>query len=341
MTVSRALRDAPKVSVKRRAEIKALAQKLGYKPDPMLSALSAYRDTKKPIIVRSCLAWFNQWENPTELRSLREFDAYWRGAEEAADKLGCRLEEFRWPYGKSGVRLQSILETRGVRGILLPPHRNGLNLPDFNWELFSIIRFGSSVLTPRVHIITSDQSHCARLAYQKAHEKGYRRIGYISDRLLERNTLGHFREGYLNAQEELALKKDHLQPLLLDQNASERTPLLLHTWLRSQRPEAVITTAGYLRESLVALGVKTPSDLAVAGVSLLDCNFDSGVDQNSFEIGRVAVNTLCDLIFKNERGPPPYVRRILVEGSWSDGSSLPDKMPLVKKSPPCLPNFSP
>jgi len=47
------------------------------------------------------------------------------------------------------------------------------------------------------------------------------------------------------------------------------------------------------------------------------------VDQNSYETGGVAMRTLAGLIHQNERGIPQYCRRILVEGRWIDGASLP------------------
>lgn len=324
VAVSLALRDSPRVSEKRRKEVKAVAEKLGYRPDPMLASLVAYRQGKRPMEIRSCLAWINQWDQPEDLRSHKEFDHYWRGACEAAEKLGYRLEEFRWPSGKSGRRLQAILQTRGVRGLLLPPHRNGMDLPDFDWSQFSIVRFGASVATIRAHTVTSDQAHCARLAYEKAVEHGYRRIGYVSAERLEKNTRGHFREGYLNAQEELAPDRVHLDTLLLGPDKSKQAARLKR-WLQLQKPDAIITPAEEMRGLIDELGLRIPEDVAVATTSVLDGRFDAGSDQNSHEIGRVAVSTLASLILENQRGIPAYRRRILVEGRWVDGKSLPPK----------------
>jgi DNA-binding LacI/PurR family transcriptional regulator len=323
VAVSLALRDSPRVSVARRAEVKAMADKLGYRPDPMLASLVAYRQSKRPAEIRSCLGWINQWEQPEALRSYKEFDHYWLGASEAAEKLGYRLEEFRWPKGKSGKRLQTILQTRGVRGLLIPPHRDGMELADFDWDQFSLVRFGASVPL-RAHTVTSDQAHCSRLAYEKAHELGYRRIGYVSDERFEKNTRGHFREGYLNAQEELAPRRQHLDTLMFGANPRAQQAELL-TWLQRQKPDALITTTPPLRSLVIGLGLRIPEDIAVATTSVLDGNFDTGSDQNSHEIGRVAVSTLASLILENQRGLPVYQRRILVEGRWVDGASMPGR----------------
>jgi DNA-binding LacI/PurR family transcriptional regulator len=318
VAVSLALRGSQRVSAARRDEVKAMAEKLGYRPDPMLASLVAYRQGKRPAEVRSCLGWINQWDQPEKLRSFKEFDRYWVGASEAAEKLGYRLEEFRWPMGKSGKRLQSILQTRSVRGLLIPPHRDGMNLPDFDWSQFSLVRFGSSVTNLRAHTITSDQSHCSRLAYEKLKELGHTRIGYVSDELFENNTKGHFREGYLNAQEELSPRRGHLDILMLNPDPHFQSKAVL-AWIKKQKPDAIVTSSSTLHGLLDGLGIRVPGDIVVATTSVLDGNFDMGADQNSYEIGRVAVSTLASLIIENERGIPTYQRRILVEGRWVAG----------------------
>ncbi len=193
-TVALALRDSPMLNAETKRRVKELAESMGYRPDPMLASLVAYRQGKRGAGIQASLAWINQWETPEDLRFYKEFDNYWLGAAEAASRLGYRLEEFRWPHGKSGKRLQTILQTRGVRGILIPPHRDGLDLSGFDWSQFSLVKFGASVMTVRAHEVTSDQGHCSRLAYVKAAELGYRRIGYVSDIRFEHNTRGHFRD---------------------------------------------------------------------------------------------------------------------------------------------------
>src|SRR6266498_1980185 len=95
-TVSLALRNHPSISEKRRAQVKRVAGEMGYAPDPHLAALAAYRRANAPAEIRSAIAWINHWEQPEQLRKLREFDLYWRGAVEAARRFGYNLEEIRW-----------------------------------------------------------------------------------------------------------------------------------------------------------------------------------------------------------------------------------------------------
>lgn len=330
VTVSLALRGDARVSVARRTEVTAVAQRLGYRPDPMLASLSAYRQSKRPVTIRSTIAWLNQWRDPRALRKFGEFAAYWNGAAAAAEKLGYRLEEFALGKDLSGPRLGKILFTRNVRGLLIPPHRDGLVLPDFDWSPFSIVRLGLSVPHPRAHIVTSDQANCAGMAFGKARELGYRRIGYVSSRHFDLNTGGNFRAGYLGAQDAALPERERLAPLYLQDGLVLKDALQLRRWLNKVKPDAIITTLGHLPPLLAEIGYEVPRDLAVATLSMLDGNFDSGVDQNSEEIGHVALSTLASLIHQNERGIPQYCRRILVEGRWVQGASLPDRAVIAK-----------
>ena len=60
-TVSLALRNHPSVSAEVRDRIVALAEKLGYRPDPMLSSLVAYRSYLQSASFQGVLAWVISW----------------------------------------------------------------------------------------------------------------------------------------------------------------------------------------------------------------------------------------------------------------------------------------
>lgn len=323
MAVSLALRDDPRVSEARRLEIRAKAEQLGYRPDPMLSSLAAYRNTRRATTVRATVAWLNQWAEPRALRRLREFDAYWRGAAATAEQLGYRLEEFVIGPEISPERVETILAARGVRGLLIPPHHQGLQLPGFGWHAYSVVRFGYSMPEPRTHVVANDQMSSGRLAYEQVRARGYRRIGFVTSERFDQNTSGNFRAGFLVAQDAARESCRVLAPFYLAEAVETTEVSRLRDWLKSATPDAVITTHPALRRLLGELGVRVPDDLAVATTSVLDGNFNAGIDQNCAEIGSVAMRTLAGLIHQNERGIPQLCRRVLVESRWVDGTSLP------------------
>src|ERR1700710_1982102 len=91
-TISLCLRNHHSIPLKRREQVRRVATEMGYRPDPMLSSLAAYRNRNRPVTVQSAIAWINHWEQPEQLRKFREFDLYWRGAASAAELLGYHLD---------------------------------------------------------------------------------------------------------------------------------------------------------------------------------------------------------------------------------------------------------
>jgi len=316
-TVSLALRNHPRISPAMRKQIQDKALEMGYQPDPMLTILAHYRHGRTQSNVQAAIAWINCWAIPKELRNFREFDGYWQGASEAAQKFGYRLEEFIVDKNMPLSRLEKILITRNIKGILLPPHQASPDWKDFNWNHFSVVRLGRSVQRPEMHVVTADQMANTMLAVRKILEKGYKRIGYVGDK----RPMRAFSAGFMQVQLELP-QKLRIPPLLLTEGASENTRLLIK-WITRYKPQAVIADLGDVPGLLRAAGLRTPQDIPLVGLSHLDGNISAGIDQHPIEIGRVATLTVISLINDFAEGIPTIFRQILVEGSWVDGPSLP------------------
>ncbi|HEX9045900.1 MAG TPA: LacI family DNA-binding transcriptional regulator [Verrucomicrobiae bacterium] len=316
-TVSRALRNDAELARATREKINRTALKMGYKPDPMLKALAHYRRSKINLPIAAELAWFNHWPNPDKLRTYKEFNFYWEGAFAEAERSGFRLEEFRLKDARL-ERLQGILRARGIRGILLPPH--GDFAPDyhqFDWEDFCIVRFGYSISYPPAHVVSSDQLTDGIIAYENMFKQGYRRIGLVTSYKM----LTRFSAGYMFSQ--MRCNPSVNVPVLTFYEEQPReNKVLLKRWLKTHKPDAILTDVAELRKLLSEIGRKVPGDVGLAALSVLDGNADAGINQNSYEIGRIAVQLLISLINHNELGVPKICREVLVKGSWVDGSTL-------------------
>lgn len=321
--VSLAIKNSPRVSEGMRQKIQNTIQEMGYEPDAMLSALCHYRRSKNSNAINAELAWINGWPVPQKLRSFREFELYWEGAFEEAKRCGFRLEEFSLKECESFARLEKILRARNIRGILIPPH-GALDLKwgEFRWDDFCIVRFGHSVPKPRAHLVTSDQLTDGMIAFENIWSKGYRRIAYVTTR--DTAVKGaRFSAGFLQGQLKVRARAQ-LRPLLLsdEKNPAEDREQLA-TWLRKARPDAILTDIQYLHGLLTKCGYHVPEDIGLAVTSVLDGNAKAGIDQNSRESGKAAVQLLISLINHNERGVPGICRELLIEGRWVDGDTLP------------------
>ena len=331
-TVSMALRGSYRVSAVRRREIQRVAREMGYVPDPFLSGLAAHSRERLPVKNHGVLAWVNHWEDPRHLLQFKEFQGYWQGASQAATRFGYRVDEVRWERDCSPKRFERILLTRGIEGVLIPPHHDLLDWGDFDRNRFSVIRFGLSVQNPDSNQVTSDVFRATVMAVTKMHEYGYRRIGYTVNEEFNQRLGGIFLSGFFHAQTRLNLKKP-LPPLLtflktrtLDETTRQRAAL--QQWLKRYRPDALLTADGEVPGMIRELGHRIPQDIAVAGTSVLDIpGIDAGIDQQPEAIGRIAIETLVKQINVSERGEPRDPCRILVESRWQDGNSLPPKRP--------------
>jgi LacI family transcriptional regulator len=319
-TVSMALRNDPRISLSRRQEVQKTAQRMGYHPNPAATALAHHKQASTVKPVQAALAWLNFWPDPGALRKHREFDLYWQGAKITAEKFGYRLEEFVCNEHMSVERLEKILVSRGIEGILLPPHTAHPDWEHFHWELFSIVRFGRSITTPKVLVVTADQVANIMLAFQQIRELGYERIGFVAEPAYKKWHL--FEAGYLMAQQSVPIKRrlpifrvERGNPLLTSQEKLER-------WLKKENPDAVLTTISETHEMLAAAGLRVPEDIGLAAMSVLDGNADTGIYQNSEEIGRTAALSLISLIHDHDRGPSALQRELLVKGRWVNGSML-------------------
>lgn len=323
VTVSLALRGAPQISKARCKQIEEKAREMGYRPNPMATALGQLRFTGKARAVAAELAWITYREDAEDIRRFKEFHLYWEGASQTAKWYGYNLEEFVYNQNFTLARLEKVLLARGVHGILIPPHPK---LPpkwdSFNWDHFSTVRFGHSISRPRVHVVTSDQLSNSLLAFTKMQSKGYKRIGYVST---QANSTRH-KAGVLMAQSNLN-PKDQISPLIFatEKNTPEDQSKLGH-WLKKTKPEAILTDVAGVPRMLKLAGYDVPEDLGLAVFSILDGNADAGIYQNPEEIGKAAVEMLISLINHNHIGVPKICRELLIEGEWVDGTTLPPRL---------------
>ena len=76
-----------------------------------------------------------------------------------------------------------------------------------------------------------------------------------------------------------------------------------------------------------------PKHLQAAGSRVAFASLDrypedesfAGIDQAHEQIGSTVVDLIVAQVNRNERGVPPYSKMVLIEGSWVDGPSAPDR----------------
>lgn len=320
VSVSKALRNLPGVSDVLKSKIKAKADAMGYVPDPLLASLSRYRKNDQPFPIQSQLAWLNPWSDSVPTRERKEFDLYWDGAVDSAQRLGYHIESFT-ALEFSVVRLQGIFKARSIQGILIPPLRAPIvELEQFDWSNFAVVRFGQANSGLKMHSVGSSQVENTILAWKRIRGLGYKRIGFVCEYFPSR----FFGAGYDWAQRQL--KEDQRLPLLAFDPADEfeRQQSIFASWLSKCVPDAILTDNSETYEMLQNLGYRIPEDIGLATTSIHDTSINAGIDQCPYQIGRAAVRMLTGLIAERSCGLPDQCNETLIVGKWSGGAMLPN-----------------
>jgi LacI family transcriptional regulator len=323
-TVSLALRNSPRLSPDVRKRVKDIAEKMGYVPDPMLSALNAYRKTTGSVHYQATLAWINNWINPKELRSIDTFNDYFLGASQRARQMGYEIEEFALhDPGMNPDRLMSILRSRNIQGLLLPPQplpRTGI---DFDFSRFATVAFGYSFYPQILHAVTNHQMHSMMLSLENLYRVGYRRIGVFLDGFIDEKADHNYSMAYW-----LFNRKQHLRSVVPPLIQSKRSDAELSRWINKYHPDVIVTHFLDLPKKLREMGIQVPQDIGFAHLSVSrDNKTVSGIYENGTVIGMTAVDLLIGMLQRGELGVPEIPIRILVESVWNPGQTTRQLLP--------------
>jgi DNA-binding LacI/PurR family transcriptional regulator len=320
-TVSRALRNDRGVSEEVRQRILKLAEKRGYLPDPMLSALVYHRTEKSAPKYQATLGWINNYRQPNQL--LQDHPMYWEGAQTRAQALGYKLEEFRLADCKWETPvLSKILRARNIKGLLLAPQQRGRTHLKMDWENFSVVTLGFTLVHPQFHVVTTAQYRCGVLVMRSLRALGYRRIGCALTRNYDERTDHNFSASFL--REQWRFHRNEAVPLYIgDAHESPKQERLFAKWYRKHRPDVIVTHYSAIASWLEALNNgKKKCPLVYLGVNAVELD-KAGIIQNESLVGRTAVETLVAMLHRNECGVPATPLRILVEGKWINSGEVP------------------
>lgn len=313
VTVSLALRNSPRISNKTREKVQRVASEMGYRPNPMLSSLSRYRNNVSTRSVESVIAWIHANADPKVCSEVRRC---LQGARHSAQQMGYRVDEFDIT-GMRPARLAQILDTRGIRGMIVSPSAS-LDIRLFSDEEFSTVRVDWTAVHADTHCVSPAHVSNVMLALNKIRSKGYRNVGYVGMRtspwVFSSNYFCGFRDQLQGMEPEV---------LLFDQEQLNERPALLDAWIQRHQIDAILSDRLDVSELLTESGYRIPDDIALASVSVHDSELDAGVDANLEEVGRVALMALDQMLQNGEHGLPGSPRMIMVAGKWVEGSSLP------------------
>jgi LacI family transcriptional regulator len=315
--VSLALRNSPQIPETTRRRVREAAEALGYKPNPLVSALMAHMRAGKPTPQAAPLALITAHLRPSPWQYGAVTLGLFKGLTERGQQRGYRIEEFWLREPKmTAQRLSRILHQRNVQGVIICPIPRARGHLTLDWNLFASVSIGYSLTRPVLHRVIGHHVHAVQIAMRKLRHLGYSRIGLAMADEQDVRVDRHFSSSYLGEQWQLP-EEHRVVPHLADRDGW--TASGFKRWFAGQKPQAILTVDAYnVEEWLQSLRARVP-------VISLYCRLDAdeefhGIHQNDYAIGAAAIDLLVDQLSSNHRGIPAIPRTTLVEPIWVDGA---------------------
>ena len=317
-TISLALRNSPKVNDQTRQRIQEAADRLGYKPNILVSAHSQYMRTGSHPEAATTVGIL-YYKRPEEMMPL--FKHIERTIRETALERGLRVDEIHYrTEGLSREKLRKVLIARGIESVFIAPVGRFVGELPIDPEGFAMATIGYSAQAP-VHRACHDFFGSTRSLIKICLERGYRRIGLAIRQGDDARANELYLAAYLDSQFRLP-PEQRLAPLIFPDDWDNS---MLESWFEREKPDAIIsigceTISKWADEK----GITIPEELGLAALpSHPELTGFSGIIHNYHTVCAAAYDLLLGQLRRNERGLPEAPKTVLVPGPYMDNGSLP------------------
>lgn len=319
-TVSDALRKNPRVRKETRQRVLIAAEKAGYRYNPLAGALMSQMRRKGVTAFQGVLAVvdFVSMEERTGV-DVRFNNQLLEGAKDKANQLGFKTEVFVIPKEKLSVsRLDRILNSRGINGLLVLPAWGSPEIALLNWDHYTGVYTDYISEEPALDLVCPDYFGSMMLAMSRIRQYGYRRPGFVVDGKLDRRLLyrweGAFRMFNLHID-----GFDAVEPLIAD----HLNEAAFKNWFEKNRPDVVLCHRHQVKHWMDSMGLKIPDTHGFCSLNVtLSTEPVSGLDLRARKIGQRAVEHLIAKLRRNDYGIPETKVITGVPARWIDGPTM-------------------
>lgn len=321
-TVSLALRNDPRLRPETCRKIQAVAERMGYRANAVVSNLMAQLRASRNPNFQATIALLNASRTQSDLQTNFTFRAWVAGIHRRATTLGYAVDEF-WLYEPelSPKRLRQTLRARNIRGAVIAGVLEHGEMPselDDLWAELACTVVGVRPMNPPTHFACNDQYSTALEAALRLVELGYTSFGLVIDPLIEKNIDYRFSAGFAAGLRLASIKQDFP---MLDFHASERSEFA--KWFRHHRPQVIVCTHPEIRTWLEGMGLRIPADVGLIHLDVTPEVKDwSGMDQNNEVVGSFAVDLVIGQLHRNELGIPAQPKCMMIESQWISGKTV-------------------
>lgn len=329
-TVSLCLRGNPRIPKETRERVLDTAKRIGYRPDPSIAKLMSYIRSSRKIDSQTTIGYLNAGMTKDIMRQGGYANGLFEGVSTQADSRGYQLNVF-WLKEKnmSIQRIGKILQNRAIQGLIIPPLFNYNARLELDWDRFTAVTVGYSVLEPRLNRIVGNQRQAIMTCLYHLLRTGHKRIGAVWSEQYDARL--NFISSTIYDWFQQRLPRSRRIPFL-KLGSGDNSLEEMEEWYRKYKPDSILTHLSHLRDSLEKIGIKVPQDISlVREGSKNEPTSVSGCFINPFEIGQHLMKQLDSQLQQNDFGLPERPATILLDMQWEDGETLgqpgkPDKL---------------
>jgi LacI family transcriptional regulator len=333
MTVSRVLRNSPRVAPATRERVLAAARSLNYVPDPHLARMMHLVRNRKPVHQHGVIAVVRDYVPDDALLSPSYKYVPLEDMRRRAKNYGYDVEEFQLGRDRlTPKRLQEILHARGTEGVIVSPQSIALPCGQLDYGPFASVSIGFAMRDPVLHIASINMNLGIQRTAAELAGRGYQRIGVAVPHWADFRVQNGFNSGMVCFQQTLPLKQ-RIPVLLMPHNDEARNAGVFSKWMKTYRPDVVIASTTCAPGWLDAMGFQIPSDVGFV-------SYDWGEEMSGYagiwhrrdHVASAAIDIVVAQLYNNERGLPSVPRQILLPTHWVDGPSI-RKAPAAQSAP--------
>ena len=319
-TVSLALSGRGLVARATAERLRALAEEMGYRPNPLLASLAGRRFRSPAVVGGVPMAVFNF---PTMLDGSGGRPDYYRYLVEEARKMGYAPKVYNLTNKSDPQAVFRELYHRMTQGIVMTGSMDEKTFGrSFDWSHFSTVQCARFHELHPFHTVRPNIFQAVKLAFTQLRSRGYERIGFALGQHAEPMEDDEVRHGAAIALEGNYLPRKHRLPVYsggLDDWES------FLRWFDRWKPDAVVGFSVSHYWVLKEHGVRIPKGTGFAALHLMpdnDLKLFSGLCQNMDGIARQSVLLLDQMIRHRERGLTSEPLNLLVPSTWNEGRTL-------------------
>ena len=318
-TLSDALRGLPRVKAETVARVRAAAKAAGYERNPLTGAVMSQLRRSRGQQFRGVLAVLEIIGQPLTPFAIRYNESLIAGIAARANDLGFKVERFVvGPHGVTLGRLDTILHTRGIQGIVLLPALGFPDLSALSWNRYTAVYADYFIDHPSLHCVCCDHYRSMVALFQELHARGYRRPGLFMEKALDERLQYRWEGAFLALQK--FLPDITVVPALQLEEVNRAD---FAKWFKRYNPDVVMGHFPEAMDWMRAAGAKLPKTHGFVCLNHLRTTGNcAAVDFQTGQLGARSAELVIGQLLHNEFGVPKQPSLTTIPAKLIDGPTL-------------------